>query len=57
MARSNRKRRQAGMKFDGYIFFWGGDCVLVLQLKRKKEERLKRRGKKNKEKVFKMGHF
>ena len=59
MARSNGKRRQAGVKFDSiyiYIFFrgGGGTCVLVLHKKRKKDEKGE---KKNQEKVFKMGHL
>ena len=57
MARSNRKRREAGMKFDGYISFFGeggGNCVLVLHKKRKKDEKGE---KKNQVKVFKMGHL
>ena len=58
MARSNRKRRQAGMKFDGYKYFFrgggGGNCVLVLHKKRKKDEKGE---EKNQVKVFKMGHL
>ena len=42
------------MKFDGYIYFFseeeGGDCVLVLHKKRKKDEKGE---KKNQVKVFK----
>ena len=45
------------MKFDGYISFFGeggGNCVLVLHKKRKKDEKGE---KKNQVKVFKMGHL
>ena len=60
MARSNGKRRQAGVKFDGYIYIFffprggGGPAYSYCIKKRKKDEKGE---KKNQEKVFKMGHL
>ena len=46
MARSNRKRRQAGMKFDGYIFFWGGGLRTRIAIKKKKGRKIEKERKK-----------